>query len=149
MCEFCEIINKTRSAHMVHESANTMTFLSLDPINEGHVLIIPKLHEASIHKIPIAIITEIMGIAQNIVAAMERIYPMYGYTIMQNGGQCCEYGHFHVHVFPRYDKDGFDWLWPEGTFEYSQRVADQLAVAMNETKEDVMENVIEELEGSK
>lgn len=132
MCEFCNIANKKKEVYMVYESDNAVAFLDMDPINEGHVLIVPRIHEASIHKMPIHILTEIMELAQKIVTALERIYDMDGYSIMQNGGQYCDFGHFHLHVFPRYKKDGFGWVCPDGPFEYSQNVATKIAEAIDE-----------------
>ena len=45
---------------------------------------------------------------------------------MQNGGEFCDFGHFHLHIFPRYIKDGFGWNYPEGPFEYSENVANKI-----------------------
>lgn len=45
-------------------------------------------------------------------------------SIMQNGGQFCDFGHFHLHLFPRYPNDEFGWTYPKGPFEYSQKVAE-------------------------
>ena len=45
---------------------------------------------------------------------------------MQNGGKCCDYGHAHFHVFPRYNNDGFGWVYPEGKSEYSESIAEEL-----------------------
>ena len=33
----------------------------------------------------------------------------FSYSIMQNGGQFCDFGHFHLHLFPRYPNDEFGW----------------------------------------
>lgn len=129
-CAFCKIINKQADAHVIYESENIEAFLDIEPINEGHVLIVPKMHEASIDKIPLNVLTEIMELAQKVVVAQEKIYGMDGYSIMQNGGQFCDFGHCHVHVFPRYQKDGFGWRYPEGKFEFSSRVAEKIKAAL-------------------
>ena len=91
-CAFCKIINKQANANIIFESENIEAFLDIDPINEGHVLIVPKIHEASVHKIPLTVLFEIMELAQRIVEAPEQIYDMDGYTIMQNGGKFCDFG---------------------------------------------------------
>ena len=129
-CPFCNIIKKQAEAHVVYESENIIAFLDIDPINEGHVLIVPKLHEASIDKMPINILNEIMETAQKIVTALKAVYNMDGYSIMQNGGEFCDFGHGHFHVFPRYKNDGFGWKYPEGAFEHSDKVAEQLKNAL-------------------
>lgn len=129
-CPFCKITKKQAEAHIIHESENIIAFLDVDPINEGHVLIVPKMHEASIDNMPIDILTEIVELAQKVVTAFNEVYHIDGYSIMQNGGEFCDFGHGHFHVFPRYKNDGFGWKYPEGTFEYSAKVAEQLRNAM-------------------
>lgn len=130
-CPFCKIINKQAEAHIIYESENIIAFLDIDPINEGHVLIVPKIHEASIDNMPIDILTEIVELAQKVVTALKEVYHIDGYSIMQNGGEFCDFGHGHFHVFPRYKNDGFGWNYPEGPFEYSAKVAEQLRNAMH------------------
>jgi diadenosine tetraphosphate (Ap4A) HIT family hydrolase len=29
---------------------------------------------------------------------------------MQNGGEFNDVGHYHLHIFPRYQGDGFGWI---------------------------------------
>lgn len=125
-CAFCKIINRQADAHVIYESDNIEAFLDINPINEGHILIVPKIHEAFIHKIPIEVLTEMMELAQRLVAVLEQIYKMDGYSIMQNGGQFCDFGHFHLHIFPRYQNDGFGWKYPQGEFECSDKVAEKI-----------------------
>jgi len=126
MCDFCKIINKQLSAHIVYEDNQLISFLDIDPIHEGHVLVVPKPHVDSIEKLSDETLTDIMSVARKIVVALKDIYGNEGYSIMQNGGKFCDYGHAHFHVFPRYDKDGFGWTYPEGEAEYSERVAGKL-----------------------
>lgn len=129
-CAFCNIIKKQADAYVIFESENIIAFLDIAPIHEGHVLIVPKIHESTIQKIPVNVLTEIMELAQKVVAALEEIYDMDGYSIMQNGGQFCEFGHFHVHIFPRYRNDGFGWNYPQGSFEFSDDVAEKIRKAL-------------------
>ena len=129
-CVFCEIIKKQAESYTIYESKNIIAILDIDPINEGHVLIIPKLHVDSIEKLSIDVLHEIMEVTQKVVAALKDIYHMDGYTVMQNGGEFCDFGHAHFHIFPRYKNDGFSWAYPEGTFECSGDVAEKLKNAM-------------------
>ena len=126
MCDFCKIINKQLAAHVVYEDEKLISFLDIDTIHEGHVLIVPKQHVDSLEKLSDDEIIDIMGVARKIVVALRDIYGNEGYSIMQNGGKFCDYGHAHFHVFPRYDNDGFGWTYPEGESEYSERVAEKL-----------------------
>ena len=42
MCVFCEIIKRKSPTHIVYENDQLISFLDIEPINEGHVLIVPK-----------------------------------------------------------------------------------------------------------
>uniref|UniRef100_UPI0040560584 HIT family protein n=1 Tax=Acetatifactor sp. TaxID=1872090 RepID=UPI0040560584 len=129
-CAFCKIIHKQANAYVIYESDNIEAFLDIDPINEGHVLIVPKLHVSSVNKMPLPVLTEIMELSQKIVSALEEIYHIDGYSMMQNGGKFCDFGHGHFHIFPRYENDGFGWKYPEGPFEYSEQVAEKIRKAI-------------------
>ncbi len=126
MCVFCKIINKQSSAHIVYEDEQVISFLDIDPIHEGHVLIVPKQHADSIDRLSGETLSDIMGVAKKMVVALKDIYGNEGYSIMQNGGKYCDFGHAHFHVFPRYDNDGFGWTYPEEESECSERVAERL-----------------------
>ncbi len=43
-CVFCKIINNQIPAEKVWEDENFLAFLSIEPINPGHILVIPKKH---------------------------------------------------------------------------------------------------------
>lgn len=127
MCVFCDIIERKAEGHIVYESENIMAFLDIEPINEGHILIVPKMHVNSIEQIPLPIVTEIMELIQRIVVVYRKLYQMDGYSMKQNGGEFCDFGHAHFHVFPRYKDDGFGWTYTESTDESSDRVAEKIA----------------------
>ena len=126
MCLFCDIAEHRFSAHIVDETEKTITFLDIAPANEGHVLIIPKMHVDSIVDLPDEYLLEMTGVARRIIGAFGAVYGAKGYGMMQNGGANCEFGHFHLHVFPRLGNDGYDWIYPEGEKEVSEAVAEKL-----------------------
>ena len=126
MCDFCKIINNELSAHIVHKSEHTVIFLDMDPIHEGHVLIVPKIHCDTIDELSDDVILDIIRVTKKIVEAYKEVYGNEGYSIIQNGGKFCDYGHAHFHVFPRYDNDGFSWNYPNEKSEYSEMVAAKL-----------------------
>lgn len=126
MCVFCEIINRQSPAHIIYEDSQVISFLDIAPIHEGHVLIVPKQHVDSIEQLSDDMLTDIMRVAKKIVPALKEIYGIEGYSMMQNGGKYCDFGHAHFHIFPRYDNDGFGWTYPEGESEYSDKVAERI-----------------------
>ena len=100
-----------------------MAFLDMDPINEGHVLLIPRAHGLDADDLPEATCAHMMRVARRIVAALKRVYHPGGYSIMQNGGRFNEIGHYHMHIFPRYERDGFGWTSGSEAHSHGEEVA--------------------------
>lgn len=130
MCIFCDIAKHTLDANIVYEDDLITAFLDSNPINEGHILIVPKEHYLDIDEIPEEITSHITFIAKKIVTALKNIYRPDGYSIMQNGGIFNDIGHFHLHIFPRYSDDGFKWTDIKKEAEYSKNVAEKIAVTL-------------------
>lgn len=108
-CVFCD--RNQIITDIIYEDETVMAFMDMDPINEGHVLVITKEHYLDADEIPDEILTHIMLLSKRIVSALKEIYQPNGYTIMQNGGTFNDVGHYHLHVFPRYIGDGFGWTY--------------------------------------
>jgi histidine triad (HIT) family protein len=131
MCLFCDIADHSfTGAYIVNETERTVSFLDIAPANEGHVLIVPKLHVDSIIDLPNEYVLEIAEVSRRIIKAYSSVYGAKGYGVMQNGGANCCFGHFHFHVFPRFADDGYDWIYPAGEKEVSEQVAAKLKSAI-------------------
>ncbi len=110
-CIFCH--KELLSTDIVYEDELVMAFMDINPINEGHVLLVPKEHYLDADEIPDETLSHIMLISKKIVIALKEIYRPEGYSIMQNGGAFNDIGHYHMHIFPRYSGDGFGWTYGE------------------------------------
>lgn len=126
MCVFCDIANKKLETNIVYEDEMVMAFLDCDPINEGHVLLIPKKHYLDVDEIPEENLSHLMIVSQKIVKAIKNIYHPNGYSIMQNGGEFNDVGHYHLHIFPRYENDGFGWTFSDEVYNTTKEVADRI-----------------------
>jgi histidine triad (HIT) family protein len=51
----------------VYEDELVIAFMDIDPINEGHVLVIPKTHYLDMDEIPDNIISHLMIVSKKIV----------------------------------------------------------------------------------
>lgn len=107
-----------------------ISFLDIEPINEGHVLIVPKQHVNTIEELSDETLMDIMGVAKKIVTALKEIYGNEGYSIMQNGGKFCDFGHVHFHVFPRYDNDSFGWTYGSGEKGVNEEMAERIRIQL-------------------
>lgn len=131
-CIFCNIVNKTNNSYIIYENKQVIAILDIDPINEGHILIITKKHYLDLDEIPQKELSEIFILAQKIVKALKKIYPLNGYSIMQNGGGFNDIGHFHLHIFPRYYSDGFSWNCSNNKYSVSSEISNKIKAALDE-----------------
>ncbi|MCB2360938.1 HIT family protein [Clostridium estertheticum] len=125
-CIFCKIVKGELPSNLVFEDDLIMCFLTIVPINEGHVLIIPKNHYLDTDEIPTEVVTSMMVLSKRIVKVIKEKYSPDGYSIMQNGGEFNDVGHYHMHVFPRYKGDGFGWTFSDKKHAFSQEIAKEL-----------------------
>ena len=128
-CIFCHKENLTTD--IVYEDELVMAFMDMDPINEGHVLLVPKNHYLDVDELPDEVLTHLMLISKKLVAALKEIYHPDGYTIMQNGGRFNDVGHYHLHIFPRYQGDGFGWTYGEEKKNVNTEIAKRIRDIMN------------------
>lgn len=125
-CIFCKIVKGELPANLLYEDDLIMCFLTIEPINEGHVLIIPKNHYLDTDEIPTEVVSSMMVLSKKIVKVIKEKYSPDGYSIMQNGGEFNDIGHYHMHVFPRYKGDGFGWTFSNEKHDFSQGIANKL-----------------------
>ncbi len=126
MCE-CIFCHKEKNiTDFVYEDELVMAFMDMDPINEGHVLLVPKQHYFDVDEMPDDLLAHLMIISKKIVAALKEIYSPNGYTIMQNGGEFNDIGHYHLHIFPRYSEDGFGWTYGSGEKAVNSEIAERI-----------------------
>jgi len=130
-CIFCKIVKGDLPCNLVYENDLIMSFLTIEPIKEGHVLIIPKSHYLDTDEIPTEVVTSMMVLSKRIVKVIKEKYSPDGYSVMQNGGEFNDIGHYHMHVFPRYKGDGFGWTFSDKKHNFSQEIAKELKIMLD------------------
>lgn len=105
-CIFCKIIDGKADAHLIMENDDLIAILDIDPISEGHTLIIPKQDVKSLKDLNEDSYSEILKAAAIISNAIQKAFNFDGISIMANEGAVQDVPHFHLHVFGRSkDKD--------------------------------------------
>lgn len=82
--------------------------LNAFPYNNGHLMIVPYRHEASLANLPLEAALEIMSETRRAERALRAVYQPEGMNIGVNLGQHAGAGiaeHLHVHVVPRWSGD--------------------------------------------
>lgn len=106
-CIFCKIIRGESSAQKIYETGDALAFLDVNPITDGHTLVIPKEHYRDIFQIPVPVLEKTMEAAKKIAEGAQKALNAGGVNILHNSGSVAqqEISHFHIHVIPRYRKD--------------------------------------------
>jgi len=128
-CIFCH--KEKLVTDIIYEDETVMAFMDMDPINEGHVLIVPKQHYLDADEMPDELLAHISIVAKKIVGALKKVYQPDGYSIMQNGGEFNDVGHYHLHVFPRYRGDGFGWNYSDERKNVNSEIANRIKEAIS------------------
>ena len=116
-CIFCKIANGEISSATLYEDEDFRVILDLGPATKGHALILPKNHFANLFEIPADIEAKAFVLAQKMATKMKKVFDCDGFNIVQNNGTTAGQTvfHFHIHLIPRYDKDGAGVSWKPGT----------------------------------
>ena len=109
-CIFCQIIQGKSNAYKIYEDELTIAFLDINPISNGHTLIVPKLHETKLENLPekhsIALFKTVRELVGPIQKAMSTSSANIGINNGREAGQIIP--HIHVHIIPR-DESGPIW----------------------------------------
>ena len=111
-CIFCKIIKGEMPAHRVYEDDEVLAFLDISPINQGHVLVVPKEHSDNLLETPEELVEKLAVIVGKIGKAVKASTNADGINIGINNGAAAGQVifHTHIHVIPRFENDGYK-LW--------------------------------------
>lgn len=111
-CLGCQLANKEIETNTIYENDLMTCILDIAPLNEGHILILPKLHYHDVDDLDESTANEIMKTSRLLARLLKSHFQPDGVTILQNNGKFNDLTHYHMHIFPRYDSDGFAWVKP-------------------------------------
>ena len=124
-CIFCKIIKKEIPAEIVYEDEKVLGFLDIRPVNPGHVLLIPKEHHPYLTETPDRVISDIFVKAKAVMMAIKAAVAA-DLVVLSIVGE--DVPHLHLHLIPRYKKDGLHGFWPtkEAKKEENARIAGKI-----------------------
>ena len=109
-CSFCALIHGAGEVSMCFEDADVVAFLDIQPVNAGHVLVVPRDHYESLEDIPHALAMHLFEVAMELAPVVKQVGGADGLNVVVNSGAAAgqDVFHYHVHVIPRRGGDGFD-----------------------------------------
>lgn len=103
-CVFCQIVAGTRPATFVYEDDRCVAFGSIEPIQPGHLLLVPRSHVATLYELPEVDAAHLLPVASRLGRALKRAHQADGLTLLQNNEKAAGQAvfHFHLHLIPRH-----------------------------------------------
>lgn len=116
-CIFCRILAGELPSSVVYQDEVCSAFMDIQPVNPGHTLIVPNAHAARLAELDAQTGGHILGVGQRIAAALYSASALSGaaglrcegINLFLADGEVAgqEVFHVHLHVIPRFKRDGF------------------------------------------
>jgi histidine triad (HIT) family protein len=109
-CTFCDLIHGAGEASICYEDAEAIAFMDIQPVNSGHVLVVPRRHYEQFEDVPPELAMHLFRVATKLVPAVKAVANAEGINVVVNSGSAAgqDEPHYHVHIIPRLSNDGFD-----------------------------------------
>jgi diadenosine tetraphosphate (Ap4A) HIT family hydrolase len=101
---FSKIINRELPGRFVYEDDDVVAFLTIEPMTQGHTLVVPRAEIDHWQDIEADAFGKVMAVAQLIGKAVRRAFDAPRAGVIIAG---LEVPHLHVHVFPAYSLTNF------------------------------------------
>jgi histidine triad (HIT) family protein len=126
-CLFCKMAAGQIPVVKIFEDDVVLAFLDINPISDGHTLVIPKRHFEKLHECPAEILSEVSLRLGNIAGAVASAMNADGYNVLCNNGRAASQliDHLHFHIIPRKTEDGVFNRWP--AHKYSEGRIEKIA----------------------
>ena len=108
-CVFCDAqANEQAATLVVFGGVTCFVILNLYPYNNGHLMVVPRRHFASLADATPEELAELMQLTRGAEMALTEVYHPQGLNVGMNLGRAAGAGvadHIHVHVVPRWAGD--------------------------------------------
>jgi histidine triad (HIT) family protein len=131
-CIFCQILSKDLQASIVWQDDRCTAFMDIQPVNPGHLLVVPNVHAAELSELDEESAAHLMRVAHRLNAALRASglrCEGVNYFLADSEAAMQEVFHVHLHVFPRFAGDGFGLKFSPAYFQRPERPALETAAA--------------------
>lgn len=109
-CVFCRIVGNVVQASIVYSDDRVLAIMDIQPVNPGHMLVIPKVHAMRLAELEEKTGAQMFRIAIQAAEGLRRSgLRCEGINLHLADGEAAgqEVLHVHLHVIPRFREDGF------------------------------------------
>ena len=114
-CLLCRLVAGEEEVSVVHEDERTVTFMDIQPVVRGHMLVVPRAHAPYLADLDPDDGAAVFRTGQLATAALRASsLRCEGVNLFLADGEAAgqEIFHVHLHVLPRYPGDGFGLRFP-------------------------------------
>jgi len=113
-CIFCEILKGNSPASYTYQDDTVVAFMDIQPITHGHMLVVPRAHAVLMSDVEDSVAMRSFRVARQLGSIARTTLGAAGVNLFVADGEAAfqDVPHFHVHVIPRYPKDGFGLTFP-------------------------------------
>lgn len=135
-CIFCRIVKGEIPSFKVYEDDKVFAFEDINPISEGHTLLVPKNHAQDLWEISGEDLTSVQLAAKKIIQAIRDALNPTGVVCLQLNGRGANQVvmHYHLHLIPRLaggpELPVSNWELKEGDKEAIKKTAEKIAAAI-------------------
>ena len=114
-CVFCEILRGNEPASFTYQDDTVVAFMDVQPITHGHMLVVPREHAVLMADLNETGAMRTFRVARKLSSVARATLGAAGVNLFVADGETAfqDVPHFHVHVIPRYPKDGFGLTFPD------------------------------------
>ncbi|MCP4680949.1 MAG: HIT family protein [Desulfobacterales bacterium] len=135
-CLFCKIIKGEIPSFKVYEDDNVLAFGDINPISQGHTLVIPRNHAENLWDIDEQDLIAVHKASKKIIDAMKESLDTIGVACVQLNGRGVNQVvmHYHLHLVPRLSGEPelpmSEWEIRQGDAEVVAEAAKKIAAAI-------------------
>jgi len=133
-CVFCRIRDGELPSTKVAEAERAFAIMDINPLNDGHVLVLTKAHAQHLFDIAEEDLVAAARLAWRVASGIRRGLAPDGLNFVQANGRAAfqSVPHFHIHLIPRWLQDGkgFDWTLVPGDPERIRAAAERIRAAL-------------------
>jgi histidine triad (HIT) family protein len=136
LCVFCDIVRGKAPASVIYTDDRLMAFMDIQPVNPGHLLVVPRAHAAGLADLDAETGGHLFQVGMKLAAALRRSgVRCEGVDLFLADGEAAgqEIFHVHLHVLPRYRGDGFGFRFgPHYAHRPARAALDEVAAGIRE-----------------
>lgn len=129
-CVFCKIVNGKIPSAMLYSDESVIAILDINPISEGHSLVIPRKHFEYLETIDPGTFSKVAEVARKLSSHIIKTGFSEGTNLFLANHEKADQTifHLHMHVIPRREGDGINigtW-WKETSLDLESSKVDSL-----------------------